>query len=187
MSDVNRIRILPFLTYARALSNQFQFLEAENVYLEVLELFPKKSIGYIEYGKFLYQFKKRTGESLKIMMKGLQCGDINFENLNNICTLIVNNKKLLSGTLKNIMKINTENMIKNFGFYFKMDSKNIFNTRLEYKGNETIQFKSHHLLECSYIYFLCARFSGLYLDFPFGTIMSYYYAFIIQVSTFYLF
>lgn len=181
MSDVNRVRIQPFLVYASALSNQFQFSEAENVYIELIELFPKSSIGFVEYGKFLYQFEKRGNDSLKMMMDSMKNQDFSPFNMNIVASLLVNNKKYLSEFLKNVMKLNTENMIKNFGFYFKMN-KNIFNTTLEHKREYKTQNGIKHLLECSYFYFLCSRYSGLYLNYPFGTIMGYYYAFLIQVS-----
>ena len=59
MKNLERVRIQPFLLYAKVLSNVFEYNLAENVYIEILTLFPNCADGFMEYGKFLYQFEKR--------------------------------------------------------------------------------------------------------------------------------
>jgi hypothetical protein len=59
MKNLERVRIQPFLLYAKVLSTIFEFNLSENIYIEILTLFPNCADGYIEYGKFLYQFDKR--------------------------------------------------------------------------------------------------------------------------------
>jgi hypothetical protein len=67
MKNLERVRIQPFLLYAKVLSTIFEFNLSENIYIEILTLFPYCADGYTEYGKFLYQFDKRYSLNFEII------------------------------------------------------------------------------------------------------------------------
>eukprot|EP01080_Neovahlkampfia_damariscottae_P010774 gene10774-3393_t len=184
MKNLERVRIQPFLLYAKVLSNIYEYNIAENIYIEVLTLFPYCADGFMEYGKFLYQFEKRELESIDKLKKSLNCVDCSFIHINTYLTSIQENSIELSKEVDQILRDFSGILMMKFGISFKHDNiKGVFDISIEKTEkleNKKFKYNVKHPIEISIIFSLLGRFLGLNLGQFNKATTCYYYGFLLE-------
>lgn len=179
MSDLDRIRLEPFIVFARALSEQFDFAQAESMYQQATSIFPGVALAHIEYARFLSQFNKRGDEMKDQIAIALKSNDLSVYSMNVLFGLVRDDTEYLSMLIQKVMTKNTQFLINELGYHF------IISDPLEMKlGRKDAKrlVSIDRIVQCSLIYGLCARYSGVFLNHSFGTIMTYMCYYLTQIE-----
>jgi hypothetical protein len=169
----NMLRIQPLLLYAHALDNCFRYEQAELVFIEITNnLFPNNAQGHLQYALFLKKFKNKEKDYMKQLKLALQCKDAQFDEWNEYICSLLNTQTLnvhdptsnVTDALEILEKLNM-NCLKKVAPDFA--DYNTLNHREHHIRDDwnSMHLDCNHIIQCAFIFMLCARIYGKYLQF----------------------